>query len=284
MEKVDPTESDFSRSKTLGSWWFARHRSHIGSKKSHPMHQPGKIDKRSDLRFVFSFWLWPLLLGLWCISSRHLALDERNLWLHWSQHKVSGSSNTFKWKSSFCTNPSACTLDGNSQSTACRCPFFLLFVTTQQKYAEVCKMKQMDLPTKCLFAETEMRSSGGRGSVHLRNLLMGQYSGAFGPHGASMKELGNVGASRSQATTWQLPKSSLTIWCKIPRDPWIVNNIQLLVTTDHIILQILTAHRIVPQCFSLLRIRGRLQRHLVLPVGLVDRIEYPCLWWLVNGL
>ena len=33
----------------------------------------------------------------------------------------------------------------------------------------------------------------------------------------------------------------------------------------------------------LLRICGRLQRHLVLPVGLVDRIEYPCLWWLVNG-
>ena len=89
--------------------------------------------------------------------------------------------------------------------------FLLLFVTIQQKYAEVCKMKQMDLPTKCLFAETEMRSSGGRGSVHLRNLLMGRYSGAFGPHGASMKELGNVGASRSQATTWQLPKSSLTI-------------------------------------------------------------------------
>ena len=89
--------------------------------------------------------------------------------------------------------------------------FLLLFVTIQQKYAEVRKMKQMDLPTKCLFAETEMRSSGGRGSVHLRNLLMGRYSGAFGPHGASMKELGNVGASRSQATTWQLPKSSLTI-------------------------------------------------------------------------
>lgn len=168
MEKVDPTESDFSRSKTLGSWWFARHRSHIGSKKSHPMHQPRKIDKRSDLRFVFSFWLWPLLLGLWCISSRHLALDERNLWLHWSQHKVSGSSNTFKWKSSFCTNPSACTLDGNSQSTACRCPFFCslwLHSKSMQKYAKwskwICPQNVCLLKLKCVLLVAEGLSISG---------------------------------------------------------------------------------------------------------------------------
>ena len=64
--------------------------------------------------------------------------------------------------------------------------------------------------------------------------------------------------------TWQLPKSSLIMKSM---------NCQLHSAPERIIFN-------GPQCFSIffsLRILERLQRHLVLPVALGVRIEYPCL-------
>ena len=217
------------------------------------MHQPRKIDKRSDLRFVFSFWLWPLLLGLWCISSRHLALKGT---CGCTDHNIIRLFKHLQMKVQF-LHKSKClyigwkfTVDSVSMSVFC-CSLWL-YSKSMQKYAKwskwICPQNVCLLKLKCVLLVAEGLSISGTCwwagiAVPLVHMLHPWKNWGMLEHPDPRQRHGSY-----QKAHWPFDD----IWCKIPTDLWIVNNIQwiqLLTDWPYHFADFNPAHRIVPVFF-----------------------------------